>query len=122
MIRTCLAVKQRFFENEKYRTVMSTVSHWTSERQDEGIVHTRSRRAYNQTKILEKRKTKQKAGMILHISVFIQTIITCVLGAKEPMVKRKWRESTDRSDNNVAVIDCFTARECRQWVKSKLSG
>ena len=120
MIRTCLAVKQRSFENEKYRTVISTVSDWTSERQGEGIVRTRSKRAYNQAKILEKRKTKQKAGMILHISMFIQTMTTCVLGAKGSAVKWKWRESTDRSEDNVAVIDGFTGRECRLWVEKQI--
>ena len=66
------------------------------------------------------KNTTQMARTILHISVFIQTIITCVLGAKEPMVKQKWRESTDRSDDNVAVIDCFTGRECRPWVEKQI--
>ena len=37
--------------------------------------------------------------------------IYCVPGAKEPKVKQKWRESTGRSDDNVAVIYCFTGRE-----------
>ena len=48
-----------------------------------------------------------------------QTTITCVPGAKERAVKRKWRESTDRSDDDAAVIDCFTGRECRLWVEKQ---
>ena len=37
--------------------------------------------------------------------------IYCIPGAKEPTVKQKWRESTGRSDDNVALIYCFTGRE-----------
>ena len=47
-------------------------------------------------------------------------IIICVLGAKERAVKWKWRESMDHSDDNAAVIDCFTGRECHLWAEKQI--